>query len=121
MRTFPLLALAATLAGCAAPGAGGHPALGTGLVQPGAEAALAFELAGTFALHCDPHPFMEHDVTVAEGAPTIAHVHILDGNATSEYRFDPQELRVGPGAVVTYHNHGALAHTASERTEGMQH
>ncbi|HWH09326.1 MAG TPA: hypothetical protein VNX21_09005, partial [Candidatus Thermoplasmatota archaeon] len=100
---------------------GGHAALDTGLIEPGAERTLVFAHVGTFELHCDPHPFMRHEVTVREGGPMQAHVHVLDGASTDEFRYEPRALEVGPGAVVAYHNHGALAHTASEMTEGMAH
>lgn len=121
-RTLVLLTpLAVALAGCAQDGGHAAHALDTGLIPPGETRALTFAGPGPYALHCDPHPYMTHNVTVQEGGPRDAHVHIQDGNATSEYRFEPEALVVAPGAVVTYHNHGALAHTAGEMTPGMRH
>lgn len=117
---LPIL-LSLLLAGCAGRADDHAAALDTGSIAPGAEATLTFAHQGVVALHCDPHPFMEHTVTVEEGGAREAHVHILDGNATDEYRFEPRAIAVAPGAVVTYHNHGALVHTASEMTAGMEH
>lgn len=123
--TLVLMAVAFALAGCAgAPDGvdrGGTRALDTGTITPGTEKTLTFPEPRAYELHCDPHPFMRHKVTAQAGGAPTAHVHILDGNATAEYRFDPQNLTVDPGAVVTYHNHGALEHTASEMTAGSDH
>lgn len=121
MRLFVLLVLTAVVAGCTSPGGGHAEGLDTGVIEPQSEKALTFDEARVYELHCDPHPFMTHNVTAEAGAPTEAHVPILDGNATSVYRFDPHDLRVAPGARVTYHNHGTLPHTASEMTPGMEH
>jgi plastocyanin len=120
MRTAPVLlaALAVLLAGCATPQAahGGHEdsLLDTGDIAPGASATLTFAHVGQLAIHCHPHPFMEHAVTVTDDAPTEAHVHIHDGEQPGDYRFEPANLTVGAGSVVTYHNHGTLTHTATQ-------
>ena len=112
---LPLLALAAGLAGCLAPSAGhAHAGLDTGDIAPGGEATLTYDHVGTFAMHCHPHPYMEHVVTVTDDAPAPAHVHILDGDEPGAYRFEPADLSVGKGSVVTYHNHGRLTHTATQ-------
>lgn len=116
-----LVPLVLVVAGCASTEHSAAAALDTGMIAPGAEATLTFDAAGMRALHCDPHPFMTHNVTVEAGAAATAHVHISDGNDTADFRFEPQALRVAPGAVVTYHNHGTLGHTASEMTAAMQH
>lgn len=117
-----LLAASVALAGCAASGEHDQAgALDTGPIPPGDERTLTFSGEAPIALHCDPHPFMTHDVTFAADAPLTAHVHIHDGNATDAYRFEPASLVVAPGAQVAYHNHGALLHTASEMTTGMSH
>lgn len=116
---LPLMVL---VAGCTAPGGHDDPAaLDTGLIPPGGEATLTVEAAGILELHCDPHPFMTHNVTVEPGGPPTEHVHIFDGPTQAEYRFEPQKVRVAPGAVVTYHNHGTFGHTASQMTASMQH
>lgn len=98
--------------------AGGHahngePALDTGLIEPGANATLRFDELGTYAGHCHPHPWMLQNVTVEQGAPTIAHVDIVDGKDISEFGFEPSQIRIAPGGSVMYHNIGALAHTAT--------
>jgi plastocyanin len=43
-------------------------------------------------------------------------VHIEDGSTIEAYRFVPELLLVRSGAVVEYHNHGALPHTATLQT-----
>jgi len=111
---LPFLLLAVALAGCTM---GGHvhgPGLDTGDIEPGASATLSFDAAGEYELHCHPHPFMTHTVVVAEGAAAEAHVHIVDGESDADYRFEPASIEVAPGAVVTYHNHGRLVHTATQ-------
>lgn len=112
----PALALMALLlAGCAAPAphAHGGGSLDTGEMAPGAEAALRFEHAGAYAVHCHPHPWMEMHVDVTDAGATEAHVHVLDGDEPGTYRFEPTTVAVAPGGTVTYHNHGKLAHTAT--------
>lgn len=91
----------------------GPSTLDTGDIAPGGEAQLTFG-SQSLPIHCDPHPFMRQNVTVAEGGPSEAHVDILDGDATSEYRFEPANLTIASGATVTYHNHGRLVHTATQ-------
>lgn len=111
-RRLLLAAGAVLLAGCAGLG-GGHGSLDTGAIPPGEERTLTFSETGTVGIHCHPHPFMKQAVTVTDAPAAPAHVHVLDGAQEGEYRFDPQELTVGRGSVVTYHNHGAQAHTAT--------
>lgn len=124
-RALAPVAVAFALAGCTGTpdgtDQGGTRALDTGTIPPGAEKTLTFPEPRAYNLHCDPHPFMRHNATAQAGGVSTAHVHILDGKTTDEYRFDPQNITVSPGAVVTYHNHGSLEHTASEMTEGMNH
>lgn len=107
---LPALLVALVLAGCAT---SGEP-LDTGDIEPEASAVLVFAERGMVAIHCHPHPFMEQKVRVMEGAAANVHVHILDGNSTEEYRFDPPTLEVAAGSNVTYHNHGTQVHTATE-------
>lgn len=120
-----LQTVAFALAGCAgAPDGvdrGEARTLDTGTRPPGAEKTLTFPEARPYMLHCDPHPFMRHDVTAQAGGASTAHAHNLDGNATAEYRFDPKNISVRPDAVVTYHNHGTPEHPANEMTAGMDH
>ena len=111
----PLALLAAALlAGCAAPHL--HGGAASVDLPPGGEGTLRFDHAGTYDLHCHPHPWMEHRVAVEEGAPAEAHVHVLEGDAPETYRFEPAASSVAPGGAVTYHNHGREAHTATMGT-----
>lgn len=115
--TPALVAIAVVLAGCAAPANShdGHDdALDTGDIAPGATATLTYDALGTFAMHCHPHPWMKHNVTVTADAPGAVHVHIHDGGAPGDYRFEPTNITIGKGSVVTYHNHGNMTHTATE-------
>lgn len=119
LRLLLMAAAALPLAGCAALGDGGHGghggALDTGSIPPGEERTVTFGERGTFGIHCHPHPSMRQTVTVTDEAPAApAHVHVFDGEDAGAYRFEPQELSVGRGSVVTYHNHGALTHTATQ-------
>jgi plastocyanin len=54
--------------------------------------------------------------TLAPSGSVEAHVHIEDGSTIEAYRFVPELLLVRSGAVVEYHNHGALPHTATLQT-----
>lgn len=112
-----LVSLAVLLAGCATTKShdGHEGGLDTGDIAPGAQKQVTFGAGPTVAMHCHPHPFMRHNVTLQEGAPSEAHVHILDGLDEAEYRFEPENLTVAPHAVVTYHNHGNFTHTATQR------
>lgn len=118
LRHAPILLLVAAvvLAGCSAPRQGhAHEATGldTGDIAPGKSRTLTCEEGGTLAMHCHPHPFMLHNVTVTGAPAGPAHVHIFDGETPEESRFEPAELTVGRGGEVTYHNHGSLVHTAT--------
>lgn len=97
----------------------GHGAeLDTGSIQPGEVKLLSYPEAGAFAMHCHPHPFMRHNVTVddAYAGPSRVHVDILDGQDVASYRFEPANLTVGVGTKVEYHNHGNVTHTSTQET-----
>lgn len=117
-RALLLAGASLLLAGCAAPGGGhggGHGgALDTGAIPPGEERTLTFGDVGTVGIHCHPHPSMKQAVTVTDAPAAPMHVHVWDGAEEGSYRFEPAELSVGRGSVVTYHNHGALEHTATQ-------
>jgi len=95
-------------------------ALDTGPIEPGSATTLQLGEDGTFLLLCHPHPFMLLEVTVVPGGPVQTHVHIFDGPTLAEYRFEPRNVTVGPGALVEYPNHGALEHTATQ-ADGHAH
>jgi plastocyanin len=89
--------------------------LDTGDIAPNAEDSLTFE--ATTTIHCHPHPWMSQNVTVTDDAPSDVHVHIVDGLDAEEYRFEPEDLTIGKGSRVTYHNHGNFTHTATEKAD----
>lgn len=91
----------------------------TGDISPGASKTLTFDTVGTIAMHCHPHPFMLHNVTVTNCPAAPAHVHIVDGPDASAYGFEPQNVTVGKGSLVPYHNHGTNTHTATLKPGDM--
>lgn len=95
--------------------ASGAP-LNTSLIEPGSTKTLVFTRAGLYNMHCHPHPFMRSNVTVIDGykGPDLVDVQIQDGATTSDYRFVPENIVVGPGTKVVYHDVGKLAHTSTE-------
>lgn len=126
---FLVTATSTLLAGCMGGMGGMSPNMGnmehaaggpdTGDIAPGANKTLTFDTLGTIAMHCHLHPFMLHNVTVTAEAAAPAHVHIVDGADKSAYAFDPQNITVGKGSVVTYHNHGTNTHTATLKPADM--
>lgn len=96
------------------------PALDTKNINGGKTGALTFANEGTYLMHCHPHPFMKLTVNVAKSAATkgTAHVAILDGEKSSEFRFAPDEITVQPGTKITFWNNGTLMHTATQ--EGFE-
>jgi plastocyanin len=85
-------------------------------MAPGASSALTFSVAGVYQMHCHPHAnFMRANVTVVDGlvGPKAYDVYIEDGATYSDFRFVPENLTVPTGSVVTYHNVGSQAHTAT--------
>lgn len=93
--------------------------LNTTLIQPGASKSLKFAAAGVYGMHCHPHPFMRHNVTVIDGyqGPSKVTVKIVDGDAQSDSRFVPENIVVGVGTEVVYENVGALPHTSTQATQ----
>lgn len=56
---------------------------------------------------------MEQQVTVTNAPASEVHVHSHDGPDQGDYRFEPSVIEIGAGSTVVYHNHGAVAHTAT--------
>lgn len=122
LRATLLSAVALAMAGCASSAhdmrsMGGT--IDTGDITPGESKTLTFAGQGTVTIHCHPHPFMKQTVHVTGEPASATHVHIVDGNATDDYAFDAKDIAVGRGSLVTYHNHGALTHTATNEMGGM--
>ncbi|HUR68284.1 MAG TPA: plastocyanin/azurin family copper-binding protein [Candidatus Thermoplasmatota archaeon] len=87
-------------------------------IQPGASKSITFTAAGIYNMHCHPHPFMRHNVTVIDGyaGPQNVEVLIADGGPQSEYRFVPENIVVGVGTKVTYKNVGQQPHSSTTLT-----
>lgn len=117
MRVPILLAISLVLSGCSSnpPDHGGS--LDTGDIAPNAERSLTFGTSGRVEIHCHPHQWMLHNVTVTEDAAAEFHVHIVDGIDEADFRFEPANLTVGNGSRVTYHNHGNFTHTATQKAD----
>lgn len=92
----------------------------SGYIQPGASKTLMYGTSGVYTMHCHPHPYMLHNVTVIDGyaGPKKVEVSIVDGASVGEYRFVPQNIVIGTNTTVTYKNVGAQPHTAT--TMGAQ-
>ncbi len=85
-------------------------------LSPGQSASLTFSLPGVYQMHCHPHAnFMRGNVTVIDGLPGAKNfdVYIEDGATYKDFRFVPENLTVPAGSVVTYHNVGSQAHSAT--------
>lgn len=117
MRVPILLAVSLALSGCASNPEHQARGLDTGDIAPNGERSLTFETSGRVEIHCHPHQWMLHNVTVTEDAAADLHVHIVDGIDEAEYRFEPANLTVGKGSRVSYHNHGNFTHTATQKAD----
>jgi plastocyanin len=98
----------------------------SGIVTPGAEggrfagtnASVTLNKPGTFAFHCEIHPqLMKGTLTVVgaggpgpappSAAPQQAGVKIVD------FAFNPSQVSVAPGGVISFKNTGSASHTAT--------
>lgn len=115
---IPILVVAMVLvAGCTSSKPDHGATFDTGDIPPGEERTLVYEKAGALDMHCHPHQWMLHNVTVTDDPPAEFHVHIVDGIDESEFRFEPSNLTIGKGSRVTYHNHGNFTHTATQKVD----
>lgn len=117
MRLPLLLAASLALSGCASDPPHHGAGLDTGDIAPNADKMLTFETSGLFEIHCHPHQWMLHNVTVTDEPAGDFHVHVVDGIDEKEFRFEPTNLTVGKGSRVSYHNHGNFTHTATQRAD----
>lgn len=92
-----------------------QPNMNTGNIDPGQAKPLLFKEAGLYQLHCHPHPWMQMNVTVKQGASAAEQtIAIVDGRAQSEYRYSIEDIVVAPGTKVVFENKGAQMHTATQ-------
>lgn len=118
MRRVIALALVPVLvAGCTSNTERHGAALDTGDIAPEAEETLTFDTPGAVEIHCHPHQWMLHNVTVTDEPAGEFHVDIVDGMDEQEFRFEPANLTVGKGSRVSYHNHGNFTHTATQKAD----
>jgi plastocyanin len=86
-------------------------------LQPGQSAAIKFTIPGQWQMHCHPHPWMRGNITVVENyanAPAQVDVNIIDDGAhPNEFRYSPENVTIGVGTVVLFHNIGTQPHTAT--------
>lgn len=85
----------------------------------GKSASIKYTEAGIYRMHCHPHPYMKHNVTVVDGykGPSTVNVTITDGAKLNEYRFVPEEIIIGKGTTVVYTNVGQLPHSATAESQ----
>jgi plastocyanin len=114
--------------------AGGKPhtltaddgSFGTGVVTPGAEggrfaggnASVVLNKPGTFSFHCEIHPqLMKGELTVSGGAqsgPSPPSVAPQQGSVKIvDFAFNPAQVSVAPGGVISFKNTGSASHTAT--------
>lgn len=80
----------------------------TGCLNEGQKFDLVFDQAGTFNIHCHPHPWMRGRIVVDESLPAAKAEH-----AIANFGYDPAVLRVGLGSTVTFVNKDPVPHTAT--------
>jgi len=95
--------------------AGSTPAFDSGPLAPGATFEVTFGAEGTFNYHCNIHPIMQAQVSVAMGKPNFSMVNIV---STPDMKFDPATIEVAPGGKVRWTNLGPLTHTVTEDAGG---
>jgi plastocyanin len=97
----------------------------TGIIDPGQQATVSFEEAGSFPFACQIHPVMTGSVQVRDaggavpGTPAASPAASPAAGATADvtivgFAFDPAELRVVAGTTVTWTNRDSVPHTATD-------
>lgn len=97
----------------------------TGIIQPGDQATVTFDRTGVHPFACQIHPIMTGVIEVLDTAGsaigTPAASPVASPVATSEtteitiadFSFNPAEITISVGSVVTWVNGGAAPHTAT--------
>src|SRR5260370_40265465 len=91
-------------------GASGTPAFDRGPIPLNGTFEATFGAEGPFDYHCNIHPSMQGQVTVAMGNPMLTTVNIDDTNPL-HMKFVPQNAPVGPSDKVHCHTATNNVHT----------
>jgi FtsP/CotA-like multicopper oxidase with cupredoxin domain len=92
------------------------PLFDSGPLNPGDTFSFTFAAEGTYEYHCNLHPMSGRVRVTAAGPTTPKTVQILDNPAPG--RFDPDDVTVGPGTVVTWTHAGGIQHTVTDSSAG---
>jgi plastocyanin len=84
----------------------------TGLVDPGGQATIQFDVAGTYAYVCTPHPWMKGFIVVTPDAPGASNMAMVEGNP-SDINSWGFAANVAAGSTVSWANFGAQAHSVT--------
>ncbi|PSL41123.1 copper binding plastocyanin/azurin family protein [Planomicrobium soli] len=79
------------------------------LLAKGEKTSFAFNKAGEFPIHCEPHPDMQMTVIVEEGAD-------ISGEGAVEiagFAFAEKSLTIAPGTVITWTNQDDVKHNVA--------
>lgn len=84
-------------------------------IAPGTSKNITFTTPGVYRMHCHPHPNMRSNVTVIDGyqGPKTVDVYIVDEGSPVGARYVPENIVIGVGTTVVYHDVGQLPHTAT--------
>jgi plastocyanin len=88
----------------------------SGILDPGARFEFAFEEPGRFEYACLLHPGMTGTIDVRDGgsqATPVAEPHRSSDVTIVDFAFEPAEVTIGLGGVVTWTNAGQIPHSAT--------